>query len=104
CDDPTLTDFETLSLHDALPIWIFEEEASRRFAHTCAERREQYDDQNHSGEHAHGSSNAMPRHSAGTDLHIEQVLLTPLAHIGYRSEEHTSELQSRGHLVCRLLL
>src|SRR5690625_5284796 len=27
------------------------------------------------------------------------------AHSGYpRSEEHTSELQSRGHLVCRLLL
>src|SRR5690625_5483969 len=31
------------------------------------------------------------------------------AHTGYpvktdRSEEHTSELQSRGHLVCRLLL
>src|SRR5439155_19441242 len=25
------------------------------------------------------------------------------AHVG-RSEEHTSELQSRGHLVCRLLL
>src|SRR5690625_6581772 len=24
--------------------------------------------------------------------------------IGWRSEEHTSELQSRGHLVCRLLL
>src|SRR5690625_6223696 len=24
--------------------------------------------------------------------------------ISYRSEEHTSELQSRGHLVCRLLL
>src|SRR5690625_5888876 len=23
---------------------------------------------------------------------------------GFRSEEHTSELQSRGHLVCRLLL
>src|SRR5690625_5373592 len=27
------------------------------------------------------------------------VLITPA-----RSEEHTSELQSRGHLVCRLLL
>src|SRR5207253_10310214 len=26
------------------------------------------------------------------------------AHIFARSEEHTSELQSRGHLVCRLLL
>src|SRR5690625_5593154 len=25
-------------------------------------------------------------------------------HDGGRSEEHTSELQSRGHLVCRLLL
>src|SRR5690625_5398569 len=24
--------------------------------------------------------------------------------LSYRSEEHTSELQSRGHLVCRLLL
>src|SRR5690625_7452016 len=30
----------------------------------------------------------------------------PLGHRGAaeRSEEHTSELQSRGHLVCRLLL
>src|SRR5439155_20226468 len=28
----------------------------------------------------------------------------PQAQLGSRSEEHTSELQSRGHLVCRLLL
>src|SRR6266699_7068519 len=27
-----------------------------------------------------------------------------VAHLGARSEEHTSELQSRPHLVCRLLL
>src|SRR5690625_6484403 len=27
-----------------------------------------------------------------------------VVYIGRRSEEHTSELQSRGHLVCRLLL
>src|SRR5437870_3296701 len=27
-----------------------------------------------------------------------------LAYVVLRSEEHTSELQSRGHLVCRLLL
>src|SRR5690625_6576321 len=27
-----------------------------------------------------------------------------LKHTDIRSEEHTSELQSRGHLVCRLLL
>src|SRR2546422_7059766 len=30
--------------------------------------------------------------------------LTRLAFVGSRSEEHTSELQSRLHLVCRLLL
>src|SRR5690625_6406818 len=28
----------------------------------------------------------------------------PAADLSVRSEEHTSELQSRGHLVCRLLL
>src|SRR5690625_244243 len=28
----------------------------------------------------------------------------PVWCFNYRSEEHTSELQSRGHLVCRLLL
>src|SRR5690625_5959698 len=33
-------------------------------------------------------------------------VLSPVPHLGsqIRSEEHTSELQSRGHLVCRLLL
>src|SRR5690625_1504358 len=33
---------------------------------------------------------------------LEDSLL--LARFARRSEEHTSELQSRGHLVCRLLL
>src|SRR5690625_5610803 len=32
------------------------------------------------------------------------MVFLPLPDIVYRSEEHTSELQSRGHLVCRLLL
>src|SRR5690625_5911231 len=34
------------------------------------------------------------------DLFLENYSLEELS----RSEEHTSELQSRGHLVCRLLL
>src|SRR5207253_1543493 len=34
--------------------------------------------------------------------HTDYPLLLPLNR--FRSEEHTSELQSRGHLVCRLLL
>src|SRR5690625_6851046 len=48
------------------------------------------------------------RHGAGI-AHLE-VLETGLVQAhhdgggGARSEEHTSELQSRGHLVCRLLL
>src|SRR5690625_6494851 len=33
---------------------------------------------------------------------IDQILTAP--QVKSRSEEHTSELQSRGHLVCRLLL
>src|SRR5690625_6478847 len=36
-------------------------------------------------------------------LRAEANQLKPIFQVG-RSEEHTSELQSRGHLVCRLLL
>src|SRR5690625_7101065 len=34
----------------------------------------------------------------------DRVVMVQFAHLISRSEEHTSELQSRGHLVCRLLL
>src|SRR5690625_728428 len=37
-------------------------------------------------------------------LSLFRYLGGPNAHVLPRSEEHTSELQSRGHLVCRLLL
>src|SRR5690625_6575686 len=35
---------------------------------------------------------------------LKPVVVTILELLKKRSEEHTSELQSRGHLVCRLLL
>src|SRR5690625_6708940 len=35
---------------------------------------------------------------------ITQLLRVVIPRFEARSEEHTSELQSRGHLVCRLLL
>src|SRR5207253_3734939 len=38
----------------------------------------------------------------GTYAYVYSDLV--VRHLGVRSEEHTSELQSRGHLVCRLLL
>src|SRR5690554_2636541 len=35
---------------------------------------------------------------------VRQFFFDHFEHLLYRSEEHTSELQSRPHLVCRLLL
>src|SRR5690625_5604916 len=39
-----------------------------------------------------------------TDYNLGNVKARMRMVAQYRSEEHTSELQSRGHLVCRLLL
>src|SRR5690554_7208400 len=44
----------------------------------------------------------MPRERRSTSLSASHSLL--YFHMRVRSEEHTSELQSRPHLVCRLLL
>src|SRR5690554_2799952 len=41
-----------------------------------------------------------PAHVSCTAIHSA----TPMVPLWVRSEEHTSELQSRPHLVCRLLL
>src|SRR3712207_8396640 len=40
----------------------------------------------------------------GHRLRVEYSAETLLVHLSDRSEEHTSELQSRQYLVCRLLL
>src|SRR5690625_6026060 len=40
----------------------------------------------------------------GFYMHFEDLDLMARLQSAGRSEEHTSELQSRGHLVCRLLL
>src|SRR6266508_5442746 len=42
--------------------------------------------------------------AATTVLALQSVWADAARHSLGRSEEHTSELQSRGHLVCRLLL
>src|SRR2546429_8181451 len=75
-NDTATTEIYTLSLHDALPI--YGSHLWRHQAHQLHHRREI----------------RMPRqHELGVALGCPQ-----------RSEEHTSELQSRLHLVCRLLL
>src|SRR2546422_6069860 len=75
-NDTATTEIYTLSLHDALPI------SGRRVAQ--ARRRGGGGRDGHRGERPAG----LPFPHRRAD----------------RSEEHTSELQSRLHLVCRLLL
>src|SRR3712207_7084665 len=79
-NDTATTEIYTLSLHDALPI--FPVAVLRRAGAPEAEGLPRAD-RLPRGDHA-GHGGRRPR--------------------GRRSEEHTSELQSRQYLVCRLLL
>src|SRR5439155_26009922 len=91
---PSTTVIYTLSLHDALPISFCPDaeavEQDRAFGRRTV------------------GCNAMPlileRSQQGQQLFSKSI--DPLREqlLALRSEEHTSELQSRGHLVCRLLL
>src|SRR3712207_8464257 len=85
-NDTATAEIYTLSLHDALPI----------FADVGALRVP--------GEGvALGRRQRAPRLVPGEDVGV--VLAEHLRRDGLvRSEEHTSELQSRQYLVCRLLL
>src|SRR5690349_5069081 len=78
-NDTATTEIYTLSLHDALPI--SEGEAGEGIPRLVSMRR-LFACPQHFGEHQHDEQ----RNGEG------------------RSEEHTSELQSRRDLVCRLLL
>src|SRR5207249_9066747 len=87
--DPPTSEISTLSLHDALPILVLRAEL-----------------------HAAQPLGALPEVAAGHDRSqgIAVLGLQRLARVApgqkavRRSEEHTSELQSRFDLVCRLLL
>src|SRR3712207_9428061 len=90
-NDTATTEIYTLSLHDALPI--SRPAAAARVV--LAARR------------AHGGPVAeLLAHLAGRAVLVGEAGDTAAARraVGRRSEEHTSELQSRQYLVCRLLL
>src|SRR5205809_1846214 len=74
----------TLSLHDALPIWL-----SLLSSRGAARRR---------------LTSMDVADVVGTNAGFGEGYNPVLRNIHRRSEEHTSELQSRLHLVCRLLL
>src|SRR3712207_7541419 len=57
--------------------------------------------QSHAPEGAHAVHDGI----ADRPAHVLEIEIHPLGHgLPQRSEEHTSELQSRQYLVCRLLL
>src|SRR5438105_6880076 len=81
-NDTATTEIYTLSLHDALPI-LAEDHRHPRLRH---QRRE--------------PAPLLQRPGGVVDVRE----LDPVEPFERRSEEHTSELQSRVDLVCRLLL
>src|SRR5439155_23774143 len=82
---PATTEIYTLSLHDALPISMTSPALDIGIAHLARPGELQSGDR------------CVVKTSA------QRTLIGVIDGVG-RSEEHTSELQSRGHLVCRLLL
>src|SRR3712207_7333678 len=86
-NDTATTEIYTLSLHDALPIYLFE--LALDLAATGFQRHKAVEYVAPIGINA----DVMP---------VRRRVLR--SHHAHRSEEHTSELQSRQYLVCRLLL
>src|SRR2546429_925878 len=87
-NDTATTEIYTLSLHDALPIC--DHDLARRGCVRGRHVAEPDADVEHRRQGARRDlAAAFDRHAVTRDR---------------RSEEHTSELQSRLHLVCRLLL
>src|SRR3712207_8287976 len=87
-NDTATTEIYTLSLHDALPISDAFQGATRSGRGPHGRRR------------AAGASARRTRDGGGA----LRGGLRRLRGSARRSEEHTSELQSRQYLVCRLLL
>src|SRR5689334_23577905 len=93
-NDPATTEIYTLSLHDALPISLIAR-------NNGFDRRRGRD----------ARTNVVALRRAGASIRwllLAWLGITTAArvalHVETRSEEHTSELQSQFHLVCRLLL
>src|SRR5690606_42135505 len=92
---PTTTEIYTLSLHDALPIF---EDLHRGVRVHLA------DPAQHHQRGPHRRSDPAEAGEVDGPVRAQYVPEGRPAGLGARSEEHTSELQSRENLVCRLLL
>src|SRR3712207_7633489 len=90
-NDTATTEIYTLSLHDALPIWIHAVRGDVAEQQGMAVRSGPGDVL--AGDRA-VCAGAVVDHDGPAEDRAQPL----------RSEEHTSELQSRQYLVCRLLL
>src|SRR3712207_8123813 len=90
-NDTATTEIYTLSLHDALPIF-----------HQLGEEQEGHPGRQEVDRHRRQGQDVPLELRRRRDQHEEEGLAQLRRH--RRSEEHTSELQSRQYLVCRLLL
>src|SRR3989442_8482253 len=90
-NDTATTEIYTLSLHDALPIWVLRklQDVVMRKINIAARVR-------------FGLVQPISMHRVLYCIRRSHFLKE--LNVAHRSEEHTSELQSRPHLVCRLLL
>src|SRR5690606_41762885 len=98
-DFPARSLLATLSLHDALPI-------SGRTGQAPSGRHGRHlrPDPPRSPRGGQRGRRALPPRRGGLRAHRTAVAEEPPDGLRGRSEEHTSELQSRENLVCRLLL
>src|SRR5690606_41944531 len=102
CTVPSFTWFYTLSLHDALPIFTLVELAPRLCARVVPPVLSDYLKRVHE---RHGVEIRLGTATPpDADTIVVGVGVVPNVELAERSEEHTSELQSRENLVCRLLL
>src|SRR5258705_9131062 len=101
-NDPAPTEIYTLPLHAALPIYQVE----WRDPETGYLRRQVFNRPDHPLEIVRVELPARQRVTlpAASYAHIRQAVWMQSGRLVIRSEEHTSELQSLRHLVCRLLL
>src|SRR3712207_9459061 len=90
-NDTATTEIYTLSLHDALPISI-------------VPRITFSDPGGNIPEAGSRNPNANITNTWSVPAYLTKVTGNHTLRFGGRSEEHTSELQSRQYLVCRLLL
>src|SRR3712207_7948051 len=98
CNDTATTEIYTLSLHDALPIWSSITACS---AATNTSRGGGFGLPSSPSSHAPRPSQRLCGLLLANGHRPVRVVPVP---VRVRSEEHTSELQSRQYLVCRLLL